>query len=841
MKKRLVLLVLVLSLVFTSAYIALPSSAISDAEFVAPEVYIPEYMPTADTNMLTDDTDTILGAGTRYEQNLHAEFLSTEKKQRPGTIQNQSFIVVHNTGSYPASADALNMFNYCHNTDADVSWHFSVGNDGVYQQLPVNEKGWHAGGSYWNDSIKQADNCPTDNFGNYAGNSNSVGIETCVDGFPAASTASGEMWDSEEMYEWYETHYDKTATYLAQLVATICLNMNFNPYTQIVQHFNTAAKNCPMQMRYIFGTNAQFTVMGTYYKVFLDRMYDYYEALGGSFTSEDTVKNVYYNSTYTSYSKGLYSSASAITAYAKPFDGAASAGTIAAGQVADVQIVSNDWGKTTLADGTKAWIKLSGLTYTAGVLGTYKTASGDIITVTNINGDTATYAGGTASLASLTKVYKVTVESDTVFGSEAKYLAVGETFNVSAVTPVAPNLFDIWEVTYGAASIADKNATSTTVTVLNSDIVIKATYRDKYDLTVTSGRGSGRYAANSVVTVGASNKVGYKFRSWTLVSGEGTFENVYSATTNFTIGSADTVIKAEYDVNKELDVTGLENYALSKSYTTYWKGVVGSDSTCSYYDAAKFKDLSMIRLTDGLTASRDSYQANEMVAYMGTGGTLEFTVDLGKVYDISKLLICDLPDSGGSWNDLAEGSIAISYSTDNTEWNTIDFFEDQLFFSYIGETRCINVYTHGIELGDIECQYFKVSFKSSKYVMALTEIKVFGPEGQDAVIDDSSDDSSVDDSSIDDSSIDDSSIDDSSVDDSSIEDEVMYGDVNGDNLVTPFDASLILRYDAMLIDETVIDLTAADVSGEGAVDPYDASLILRYDAMLIQEFPVESK
>ncbi len=815
MKKRLVLLVLVLSLVFTSAVAMLSPSAISDAEFVAPEVFIPEYMPTVDTDFLTDELDVTIGAGTRYEQNLHVGFLSTEKAQRPQTIQNQSFIVVHNTGSYPASADALNMFNYCHNTTADVSWHFSVGNDGVYQQLPVNEKGWHAGGSYWNDTLTQADNCPTDNFGRYAGNSNSVGIETCVDGFPAASTASGEMWDSPEMYEWYETHYDKTATYLAQLVANLCVSMNFNPYTQIVQHFNTAAKNCPMQMRYVFGTNAQFTVMGTYYKVFLDRMYDYYEAIGGSYTSADTIKNVYYNSTYTSYNKGLYTSSSAITAYAKPNDGAAVAGTIAASQAADVQVISNDWGKTTLADGTKAWIKLSGLTYTAGVLGTYKTSDGDVINVTNISGDTATYAGGTASLASLTKVYKVTVKNDTVFGSESKYIAVGESFNVSAVAAVAPNLFDIWEVTYGAASIADKKADSTTVTVLNSDIVIEATYRDKYDLTVTSGRGSGRYSANSVVEIGASTKVGYKFNSWTLVSGEGTFADKNSANTTFTIGSADTVIKATYDVNKELDVTGLENYALSKSYMTTWKDVAGNDANCKYYDAAKFKDLSLVRLTDGLTASRDSYQANEMVAYMGTGGMFEFTVDLGKIYDISKLLICDLPDSGGSWNDLAEGSITIQYSTDNTEWNSIDFFEDQLFFSYIGETRCSNVYTHGIELGDIECRYFKVSFKSSQYVMALTEIKVFGPEGQDKIVDDSSEDDS-----------------------SEEEAKVLMGDANGDGEITAMDASVVLQYDVKLI-QTLPNMEAANVNTDEVINAQDASLILQYDVKLIQKFPCE--
>ncbi len=67
--------------------------------------------------------------------------------------------------------------------------------------------------------------------------------------------------------------------------------------------------------------------------------------------------------------------------------------------------------------------------------------------------------------------------------------------------------------------------------------------------------------------------------------------------------------------------------------------------------------------------------------------------------------------------------------------------------------------------------------------------------------------------------------------------EWTYGDVNDDGEIGPFDASLILRYDAMLIDTDVINLNAADVSGDNLVNPFDASLILRYDAMLIDQFP----
>ncbi len=71
------------------------------------------------------------------------------------------------------------------------------------------------------------------------------------------------------------------------------------------------------------------------------------------------------------------------------------------------------------------------------------------------------------------------------------------------------------------------------------------------------------------------------------------------------------------------------------------------------------------------------------------------------------------------------------------------------------------------------------------------------------------------------------------------EKEFILGDVDGDEKVNPFDASLILRLDAMLISEDSINMDAADVSGDDKVDPFDASIILRYDAMLIDKFPAD--
>ncbi len=58
------------------------------------------------------------------------------------------------------------------------------------------------------------------------------------------------------------------------------------------------------------------------------------------------------------------------------------------------------------------------------------------------------------------------------------------------------------------------------------------------------------------------------------------------------------------------------------------------------------------------------------------------------------------------------------------------------------------------------------------------------------------------------------------------------GDINGDGLINPFDASLALRYDAALISAA----PNGDVSNDGVVDSFDAYLILCYDAGLIGSF-----
>ena len=64
-------------------------------------------------------------------------------KARPRYQMIPEYITIHNTGN--SGATAKENANYVINQNEYKSWHFTVGNGEVYQHLPINESGWHAG------------------------------------------------------------------------------------------------------------------------------------------------------------------------------------------------------------------------------------------------------------------------------------------------------------------------------------------------------------------------------------------------------------------------------------------------------------------------------------------------------------------------------------------------------------------------------------------------------------------------------------------------------------------------------------------------------------------------
>ncbi|WP_313429979.1 N-acetylmuramoyl-L-alanine amidase [Siminovitchia terrae] len=91
-----------------------------------------------------------------------------QKNQRPGFSMTPKYITVHQTANKSKGANAEMHARYLLNGGGGrvVGWHFTVDDHYIYQHLPCNESGWHAGD------------------GSGPGNRQSIGIEICenVDG-----------------------------------------------------------------------------------------------------------------------------------------------------------------------------------------------------------------------------------------------------------------------------------------------------------------------------------------------------------------------------------------------------------------------------------------------------------------------------------------------------------------------------------------------------------------------------------------------------------------------------------------------------------------------------------
>lgn len=139
--------------------------------------------------------------------NIIEKFIPATNKNYTGKPLVPQFVTIHNTGNYAPSAGAKNHANYLYNgSDGIASWHYSVDDTDIYQSLPDNVQGCHAGS---------------------AANTQSIGIEICLnnkDGFPAACRSA--------------------ALLTAGLLTRYGLGAD-----AVKQHFDWTGKDCPYEIR----------------------------------------------------------------------------------------------------------------------------------------------------------------------------------------------------------------------------------------------------------------------------------------------------------------------------------------------------------------------------------------------------------------------------------------------------------------------------------------------------------------------------------------------------------------------------------------------------------------
>jgi N-acetylmuramoyl-L-alanine amidase CwlA len=86
----------------------------------------------------------------------------SNKYARPGNPMAPTTVTIHNTGNTNKDANGQMHTEYVDNVKDYVSWHFTVDDFAIYQELPVNENAWHAGDG-----------------GEGPGNRTSIAIEIC--------------------------------------------------------------------------------------------------------------------------------------------------------------------------------------------------------------------------------------------------------------------------------------------------------------------------------------------------------------------------------------------------------------------------------------------------------------------------------------------------------------------------------------------------------------------------------------------------------------------------------------------------------------------------------------
>lgn len=127
--------------------------------------------------------------------------------------QNILWIVIHETGNKNTGANALSHSKFVNNNpSSNASWHYTVDDKSIYQHLPNDEIGYHAG-----DGTKVKGN----------GNNNGIGIEMCVN---------------------RDGDFELTLRHTAKLVASLMYEYNLK-ISSVKQHNYFSGKNCPETLR----------------------------------------------------------------------------------------------------------------------------------------------------------------------------------------------------------------------------------------------------------------------------------------------------------------------------------------------------------------------------------------------------------------------------------------------------------------------------------------------------------------------------------------------------------------------------------------------------------------
>lgn len=142
------------------------------------------------------------------ELDINKYYLSEDSKKY-GNPMKPKYIVIHNTAN---SASSYNEISYLHDSENDtyISFHYAVDDEEVWQALPDNVNGWHAGDGSTLDSY----------------NRNSIGVEIAK-----STDHNDDLKDSA---------IDKAARLVAYLTEKHGI-----PIDNVITHHDASGKYCP--------------------------------------------------------------------------------------------------------------------------------------------------------------------------------------------------------------------------------------------------------------------------------------------------------------------------------------------------------------------------------------------------------------------------------------------------------------------------------------------------------------------------------------------------------------------------------------------------------------------
>ena len=144
---------------------------------------------------------------------------------RPGLLREKTkYVVIHDAGLASPLMTAKGLDQYLHTTTRQASWHYSVDDKEVYQELPLEEVAWHAG----DGRTSYPENWLNDKgFHLGGGNYTGIGIETCV---------------------YKGVNFNQAMRNVAKLTAWLLIKYGLS-VNDVKQHNDFSGKNCPETIR----------------------------------------------------------------------------------------------------------------------------------------------------------------------------------------------------------------------------------------------------------------------------------------------------------------------------------------------------------------------------------------------------------------------------------------------------------------------------------------------------------------------------------------------------------------------------------------------------------------